>query len=314
MEHFDLAIAYTWELDNDFIYLLESVLQAGGFKTYIITLNNLDEVYAKIKGKELSFTALLDRASDDTPSFEELPKILLKQGTYITNRYTPFVKRVVAKATMHEMLLENNFKVPFTLIAKPYDKKPDIHISEADFAKLSKPFVVKPSFYSGAGEAVNLFANNEEDIKNNRLIYTDDQFLIQKKIYPHYFDGRRCWFRVYYFFGKIVPLWWDDLTHVSTIMFPEEVEKYKLQNLYTITRKLSKLARLDYFSTEITYAENGEFYLIDYVNDQCDFRCRSKYYDGVPEGVIVELINRIAEKIVSIQKNKPSSIVRRIFK
>lgn len=314
MEHFDLAFAYTWEFDRDLTYLLESLLQTKGFKTYIITRNNLEEVYSRIRKKELSFTTLLDRASDEDISFADLPKLLLKQGTYIINRYTPFINKVVAKASMHEMLLAKHFNVPFTLIAERYDKKPDILISDADFEELEKPFVVKPSFYSGAGEAVNLFAYNMDDIKNTRLIYTDDQFLIQKKIYPEYFDGRRCWFRVYYFFGKIIPLWWDDLTHISTIMFPDEIEQYKLQDLYTITRKLSKLARLDYFSTEITYSVDKEFYLIDYVNDQCDFRLKSKFYDGVPEGVIIEFINLISEKIQSIQKNRPSSTVRKIFK
>lgn len=300
MIHFDLAIAYKWEFDKDLIYLIESIFQARGLKTYIITPDNLQETYTGIRQKNLSFRALFDRASDEDVSFEELPKLLLKHGSYITNRYTPFTNKVVAKAPMHEMLLQKNFKVPYTLIMKPFDKKPEVHISSSDYEILEKPFVVKPSYYSGAGEAVNLFAYSEEDIQNTRLIYTDDHFLVQKKIYPKYFDGRRAWFRVYYFFGKVIPVWWDDNTHIFTIMFPEEIEMYGLKKLFTITRKLSKLARLDYFSSEITLSEDGELYLIDYVNDQCDFRFKSKFYDGVPEGIIIEFITQMANKIISI--------------
>lgn len=314
MKHFDLAIAYKWEFDKDLVYLIENIFQCNGLKTYIITLNNLPEVYHQIKHKEISFTALFDRASDEDASFEELPKLLLKQGSYIINRYTPSANRAIAKASMHEMLLKKNLTVPLTHILKPYDKKPDVHISNAEFNKLERPFVVKPSFYSGAGEAVNLFAHNVEDIQNTRQIYTDDHFLVQKKIYPKYFDGRRAWFRVYYFFGKVLPVWWDDNTHIFTIMFPDEIEQYGLKNLYPISRKVSKLARLDYFSTEITYSEEGVFYLIDYVNDQCDFRFKSLFYDGVPEGIIIEFIQQMLSKVISIQKNKPSSIVPRMLR
>lgn len=314
MKHFDLAIAYKWEFDRDLVYLMESIFQTNGLKTYKITLGNLEEVYKKIRNKEISFSALFDRASDEDISFEDLPKLLLKQGTYIINRYTPSTNRVIAKASMHEILLKKNMKVPHTHILKPYDKKPEIHISYAEFEKFGLPFVVKPSFYSGAGEAVNLFAHNHEDIQNTRLIYSDDHFLVQKKIYPKYFNGRRAWFRVYFFFGKILPVWWDDNTHIFTIMLPHEIDEFGLKDLYTITRKLSKLARLDYFSTEITYSIDGEFYLIDYVNDQCDFRFKSLFFDGVPEGVIVEFINQMLRKIISVQKNKPSSIVPKMLR
>ena len=86
MENFDLAIAYTWEYDYDFINLLESVLQSNGLKTYVITSGNLSETYEKIRRKEICFAALFDRASDEDPAFAELPKLLLKQGAYIINR------------------------------------------------------------------------------------------------------------------------------------------------------------------------------------------------------------------------------------
>ena len=314
MQHYDLAVAYKWEFDTDLIYLLESIMQSMGLKTYIITLNNLQESYDKIRRKELGFTALFDRASDEDASFEELPKLLLRQGAYIINRYTPFTNKVVAKASMHDILLEKNLPAPLTYIAKPFDKKPELHYSDEELDRLGKPFVVKPSYYSGAGEAVNLFAYNNDDIKSTRMLYPDDRFLVQRKIYPRYFDGRRGWFRVFFFFGKVIPIWWDDNTHIFTIMFPDEIEEYGLGKLYTITRKLSKLARLDYFSTEITLSEDGHFYLIDYVNEVCDFRFRSKFYDGVPEGIITEFIYLMADKVLSLQKNKPSSIVSKRLK
>jgi len=309
MTHFDLAIAYKWEFDTDLVYLMESIFHSMGLKTYIITLSNLKETYDKIKHKELSFTALFDRASDEDTSFEDLPKMLLKQGTYIINRYTPQTNKVIAKASMHEILLEKHLRVPPTFILRPLDKKEDIPLSAEDLEKLKKPFVVKPSYYSGAGEAVNLFAYNHNDIQNTRRLYPDDRFLVQQKIYPKYFDGRRCWFRIYYFFGKIVPVWWDDNTHIFTIMFPDEIEEYRLHPLASMTRKISRLARLDYFSTEITLSQEGIFYFIDYVNEQCDFRFRSKFIDGVPEGIIINFIYSMAEKVLALQKKRPSSTV-----
>jgi len=314
IQHFDLAIAYKWEFDADLVYLIESIFQSGGLKTYIITPENLSSVYERIKRREINFTALLDRASDEDSAFEELPRILFRQGTYVINRYTDFVNKVIAKAPMHEILVKKGFDVPQTLIMKPFDKKSEVNIASAAIERLGQPFVVKPSYYSGAGEAVNLFAYSLNDIQNTRLLYSDDHFLVQEKIYPKYLDGRRAWFRVFYLFGKIIPVWWDDITHIFTIMFPEEIKHYRLKRLHLTMRKLSKLVKLDYFSTEITLSENNRFYLIDYVNEQCDFRFRSKFYDGAPEGIIIEFIYQMMAKVRGLQKNNPSSIVSRILR
>jgi hypothetical protein len=53
------------------------------------------------------------------------------------------------------------------------------------------------------------------------------------------------------------------------------LKKYNLHKLISITKKIAAISGLDYFSTEITLAEDNNFYAIDYLNDQCDMRLRS---------------------------------------
>lgn len=48
----------------------------------------------------------------------------------------------------------------------------------------------------------------------------------------------------------------------------------KLSRLEEISRKFSGLCGLDYFSTEAAITESGDIFVIDYVNDQCDFRLK----------------------------------------
>jgi hypothetical protein len=57
---------------------------------------------------------------------------------------------------------------------------------------------------------------------------------------------------------------------------------------------------LDFFSTEIALDQAGRFIVIDYLNDICDMRLKSRHYDGVPD----DIVHEIAGLIVKGVKNK----------
>lgn len=301
MQIFDLGIAYKWIYDKELTDLIEQMFQSDGLTTFVIGEHNVHDITGLLIDNKLKFRAYLDRASDEDVSFDDAAKKIVEAGTYIINNYTK-VEVAADKATMHHKLELLNFNIPDTFICPPFEKNPELVIPKTIQQKISKPFVIKPSYYSGGGDGVVTHAYDFEQIQTERRKLPDDQFLVQEKIYPIDSDKRRIWFRCFWFFDEAIPVWWDDITHLYDEVDRIDFEKYNLQRLVDVTKKLADITGLDYFSTEGTIDKNGELVLIDYVNDQCDMRMKSKHYDGVPNDIVVKFVENMIRKVKSIKK------------
>jgi hypothetical protein len=300
MEFYDLAIAYKWIYDRELTELIEKMFQKNGLKTFIIGVHNLNEIIEKVKNDELSFTAILDRASDEDESFVELAKLITKKNTYIINEYEK-IETAIDKAKMHIKLEKENFPLPFTIIAPKYEITPKLSISKRNRQKLKIPFVIKPAYYSGGGDGVVTDATTMQEIEHSRKINYDDRYLIQKKIYPKNINGRRVWLRVFWFFNEVFPVWWSDETHIYEEISDEETLSQNLIKMKDYTTKLAEITGLDYFSSEFTLDEKDNLFLIDYVNDQCDLRMKSVHHDGVPDNIVVKFVEKMFEKVNSLK-------------
>jgi hypothetical protein len=53
------------------------------------------------------------------------------------------------------------------------------------------------------------------------------------------------------------------------------------------------------FSTEITLTPDGRFVIVDYVNDPIDLRLQSKAFDGVPNDIVRDITERLAEFVLT---------------
>ena len=299
MYEFDLAISYKWKYDVDFVALIESIFAKLGISTFVVHKNNIFEVTQLVKNNNISFKAYLDRGSDEDEDFEELAQLLKKSPTYIINHYDK-IERVIEKSVMHKKLLNTGILIPETILLEPYDIKNELELTNDTLSSLGIPFIIKPSYYSGGGEGVITNAESIEEIKNERIRNHDDNYLIQKKIYPKLIEGHRAWVRALWAFGKPLHLVWNDLTHVyaeNSVVFLRYLDIKKLD---FIMHKLAEISELDYFSSEIAIDENDNYYLIDYINDQCDMRFKSKHIDGVPDEVVEFFILRMAELVSQI--------------
>lgn len=305
MKKFNLAISYVWEFDEEFIHKLEPELQSSGLTTFIINENNYWEVTELLRSKKLGFDFYLDRASDADEDFDEIAELLQKRRTKIINPYKN-VEHAIDKATMHLEFLANGIDVPYSIIVPPHSKFKDIFISVDELSKLGSPFIVKPCNTTGGGIGVVTGAETLKDVLKERVKNCDDKYIIQQKVIPKFLNGRRAWFRCFSVFGKSICLWWDDQTHLYKILTNEEVEKYKLKKLFTITNKITRLTKLDFFSTEIAVTENGKFIVIDYVNDQCDMRLHSNHIDGVPDEIVQQIIINFKNYILRSNRKKKS--------
>ena len=94
----DLALAWEWTYDRDFIYGLDRTCQQRKLKSYIIYPSNLDETLALMAGGELIIKVLLDRASDVIPRFYDLVHLARKGSFWMINELA-LLPRAVDKAT-----------------------------------------------------------------------------------------------------------------------------------------------------------------------------------------------------------------------
>lgn len=301
MNTFDLAIAYDWEFDVEFISAIEKTMQQSGFSTYVITDKNISEVTESVKQRRLSFRCLLDRASDVNDNFIELNRILTKKRAYVFNPHK-IVEHAIDKANMHLEFITSGINVPYSIIIPPHSQAKEIFISINDLEILGRPFIIKPCNTTGGGMGVVKGAESLKEVLNARQKHSNDKYLIQEKIYPKMLDGKRAWFRCYWAFGKTICVWWDDETHIYNQLHDFEVEEFGLKKLFLITRTIHRLTLLDFFSTEIALTEKNKFVVIDYVNDQCDMRLKTLHTDGVPDNVVSEIINNLRLFVAKVKR------------
>lgn len=306
MKKFDLGIAYVWEYDEDFIQIIERTLQNAGLQTFLIHNYNFNEVFQQVKDRELGFNYYLDRAWDVDEGFEELGGILHRRRTRIFNPYKN-VLHAIDKASMHLEFMTSEINVPYSIIIPPHSEIEHISISLEELAILGRPFIIKPCNTTGGGVGVVTGAESLLDILEERVKNSDDKYILQEKIFPTHLSNKRAWFRCFWAFGQSIPVWWHDDTHIYEELRKEEVIQFKLRKLNQLTRKIAQITGLDFFSTEIALTEDEKFVVIDYVNDQCDMRLKSKHLDGIPDNVVNNIVRNLLKQIRLENRRKQSS-------
>lgn len=281
----DVALLWEWEFDDDFIRVLDKKLHQFGLQPYIISPFNLKEVEEQVKDRTFGARVFYDRASDTNPDFIPVVEYLNTTGSLPLNdpaRLEP----ALDKAVMHQRLKDEGMHVPYTIVLSPNRDWTKIKIGE--LMRLSEPFIIKPAL-GGGGVGVELYAKTLFDIVKARESKAKEKFLLQEKVLPAQFGDRRAWFRCYYICGKTISCWWDDHTHIYFRVTEEEEKIYGFERLKHETLKLARMTGLNFFSTEIAIVDRETYVVVDYINDQCDMRLKSRFFDGVPDDVVEEV-------------------------
>jgi len=195
---------------------------------------------------------------------------------------------------MHLEFIANGLVTPHTIILPSFASRPESGITEADLLPLGSPFVIKPANTTGGSLGVVKEARTLDAVAAARRTYPADKYLLQEKIRPREEDGKRFWFRGFFILGLVLCAWWDDGTHLYAEIVPDDVERYGLQALYPIVRRIASVSKLRFFSTEIVRDEMGRSIVVDYVNESCDMRLQSGHADGVPDALVAAVASRIA--------------------
>jgi hypothetical protein len=289
---FDLGISWNWEYDSDFIPQINNTCLKKGLKPYLVNPHNLYETIRLISDKQIKFRYFFDRASDTDHRFLELEQLLHKKKISFLN-HPDRIKWIDDKILVHMELLNSKITVPLTYIYYPTDSHTAI---SNKIKQVGVPFVVKPAHSverGGMGVLVN--AHTVEDIYHWRSRYRDFIFLLQRQVNPCLMGERTAWFRVYYVLGRIIPSWWDPLTHVYNVVTKDDIRDFKLKPLFDLTGRIAAIYKLGFFSTEIAVEKRRRFFVVDYINDQCDMRRKSRFVDGVSD----ETVDLIIEELVS---------------
>ena len=293
--HYDLCLPWYWEHDSDFIQMVRRACDQRALSCWQITPEDLLESVTALYKGEKSFGALLDRSQGDS-RFAPVHRWARENHARCIN--SPEASAWSQdKATMHLELISAGLHTPYTILLSPFTEQPVI--SELDLTPLGSQFVIKPS-HGGGGEGVVLGASSLDQVLRARMEFPEQKYLVQATVTPRTIHGHPAWFRVFHANGATYPCWWHPLTHVFTILTPQDETRYELGPLHDIARRIAAICKLDWFSTEIALTLE-EFVVVDYVNDSIDVRVQSKAVDGVPD----EVVDAIARNLVLIAERNP---------
>jgi len=294
METYHLGLATDCPLDDDFFSHIELVAHRKGLTTYRVHPINLDETLVRIQSGQIKFIFYYDRASDSSTEFLDLYHILCKdQVIHFINLEQQGL--AADKSFMHRQFILSEVSVPKTIILPEYENQSLSHPDTLNLDFVGRPFVIKPSIHTGAGDGVMTNATVLSEIEQKRIELPNDKYLIQEKVIPKEDEFGRYWFRVFYICGTIIQTWWNDQTHRYRSFSVEDYDLIDHAEMNNIIKKINKICGLNFFSTEFAITEENTIVAIDYVNEICDMRLQSKFYDGVPDDVI----RQIAEEIVN---------------
>ena len=284
---YDLCLPWYWEYDIDFVQMIEHACKEKDVTLWQITPENLLESITALYKDEHSFATILDRSQYDS-RFEPIHRWSKKHHVFRINP-AEVSKWSEDKATMHLELITAGIHTPYTIILPPFIEQPVI--AEFDLTRLGNQFVIKPT-NEGGSSGVILGAFSMDQILRARMEFPEQKYLIQATVIPRTIHGQPAWFRVFYAVGKTYPCWWHPLSHVFSVVTPQDEHRYELTPLRDITQKIASLCKLEWFSTEIALTLE-HFVVVDYVNDGIDTRLQSKAVDGVPDEVMMGITGQL---------------------
>ncbi len=293
-EKIDIAVAWDWEYDRDFISLIDAECRRRGLRMSAPGAGDARAVASALKSGTLAIGTFLDRAAPDEEPFAGLSAAMVTSGARCLNP-PDAMRKAADKATMHLEFLSHGIAVPYTIIISPYSRERQVELSLEQLARLGRPFIIKPANTTGGGAGVITGAETLKDVIDSRKHHQDDKYLLQERVVPAELAHHRAWFRVFFVCGGIFPCWWDDITHIYSEVTQGEIGSLSLSPLISITREIGEVCGLGFFSTEIAMTSGGSFLTVDYVNEICDMRLQSRQADGVPDRLVLTISGLLAD-------------------
>ncbi|MBU1061561.1 MAG: hypothetical protein KJ952_02420, partial [Candidatus Omnitrophica bacterium] len=210
MKKYDFALAWNSSHREKFVNWVRRECSLRKLEFLLINSNNAKDVINRLEKGRLKIKFLLDNESDydiRTDLFARLCYAVKDIGGYVI--CDPDDAREAAnKAVAHYDLIKANIPVPYTVVVRNWE--PDnFKLTKEEIRRLGTPFIIKPASGFGQKGVVKNADGSIKEIARARHFNRGDNFLLQEKIEPVFFDERQGWFRVYFLFGEIIPCWWN---------------------------------------------------------------------------------------------------------
>jgi hypothetical protein len=285
----DLLILWAWEHDVDFLSLLVAACEAHHIHPSLIGPRELPGLRDDLLTERLKPRMIIDRVWDWGGEFARHCDVVQQKHLALLNDYD-LVRRAWNKPTMHYELIAHGLSAPYMIVLPSYEAQPGL--TRMDLQPLGERFSVKGAHSGGSG--VLHPACTWDEIMRLRTAWPKDETILQTWVNPLMMGKHRAWFRVFYACGACFPCWADDLTHDQNLVSAAEESMYHLDVLRGMTQQIAGLCSLNVFSTEIALNQNHVWQIVDYVNEPCDYRLKTKAPNGVPDEVVIAVAARIA--------------------
>lgn len=293
---YDLAMTHKLDADDFFIHRVQQQCAERGLNFFLIEPLWVEVFHQFLEKGRVWTRVLLNMHSEHhqpADPFSRLVYLAAQRGTRVID--PPDVARAAFdKARLHPKLAAAGLNVPYTVIV-PRAQSGNFKLSEAERAALGTPFVIKPSLGYGR-QGVILDATSESDLGRSLSAWPDDHYLLQHRVVPRVINGEPAYFRGFFVFGTTWICWWNCYTDRYRLAEPGETEHLGLGVLADILRTIAALTGMTFFSTKIAQTEQGDFVLINYLNDQCHMLSQSANSRmGVPDELVAAIARRLVE-------------------
>jgi hypothetical protein len=293
---YDLAMTHKLDSDDLFIHCIQRHCAEARLNFFLIEPRWVEPFYRSLQLGEVWPRVLLNMHSEHHQPEEMYHRLVQLAADKHSQVIDPpqIARAAFNKARLHPVLETVGLKVPPTIILSR-EKVAEFHLTEENWTVLGGPFVIKPANGYGRGGVV-IDATSEKDLLRSVAAWPDSHYLLQRRIRPRDIQGNPAYFRVYFVFGSVWCSWWNCYTDKYRMVTPQEAADLNLKPLEQIIRQIAAVCQMNYFSSEITQTDNGEFFVIDYVNDQCHMLSQSSNPRiGVPDDLVAAVAKRLVE-------------------
>jgi hypothetical protein len=293
---YDLVMTHKLDSDDFFIHRVQQRAGELGLNFFLIEPLFVERFFEAYGKNEIWAKVLLNMHSE-----HHLPEDLYNRLVWAAHRRNTKVidppdlaEAAFDKARMHRKLIEGGFNVPYTVIVT-LEQTGSCALSNENREQLGLPFVIKPSHGYGR-KGVILDARDEQDLARSVKAWRNPSYLLQRLIRPAMAGDAPIYFRAFYVFGQVWVCWWNCFTDRYSQTTEADRAAWKLDQLEEIMVRLAQVSRMNFFSSEIALSSEGQFVLIDYVNDQCHMLSQSADPRiGVPDTIVANIANRLVD-------------------
>lgn len=317
MKSYDFGLGWpdVYENDHLFVESLKLQCQERDLSFILVDESIIDQSAAEVESGKLKIKFYLDMASEiyvAEDRFTRFTYSLKDSGCRVVDDPDD-VKAAADKSITHFDLLHAKVPVPYTVVIRNWE--PTRKLTDEESKNLGFPVVIKPALgYAKKGVKIIKEKFTLEEVAEARAFNPGDNFLLQEFIEPLELEGTIAWFRVFNLFGEIFPCWWNPANNVYRQVTLKEMDTYNLLPMARISSEIGRITRVDWFSSEVAISKKDrKFVVVDYMNDQCAVEPQSRSTDGVPDELLIQFAERIAEKSRDFIKGKFTLSYRAIW-